>query len=69
MQYLGIHWPYRRAAWCAKGEGGAIVEEGLVPADEDGLAKLVLRSGRRVRACVETMSGAVWASDRLQAAG
>ena len=45
MQYLGIDWAYRRAAWCAIGAGGRIVEEGFVPADEDGLAKLVLRFG------------------------
>src|SRR4051812_3817027 len=50
-------------------EGGAIVEEGFVPADDDGLAKLVLRCGPEVRACVEMMSGAVWVRDRLQAAG
>ncbi len=69
MQYLGIDWAYRRAAWCVKAEGGAIVDEGLVPADDDGLAKLVLRFGPEVRACVEMMSGAVWVRDRLQAAG
>jgi transposase len=69
VQYLGIDWAYRRAAWCAKAEGGAIVDEGFVPADEDGLAKLVLRLGSDVRACVEMMSGAVWVRDRLQAAG
>jgi transposase len=69
MQYVGIDWAYRRAAWCAKGEGGAILGEGFVPADEDGLAKLVLGLGPEVRACVEMMSGAVWVRDRLQAAG
>ena len=42
MQYLGIDWAYRRAAWCALGEGGAIAARGSVPADEDGLARLVL---------------------------
>jgi transposase len=67
--YLGIDWAYRRAAWCAKSEGREIVDEGLVAADEDGLAKLVLRFGCEVRACLEMMSGAVWVRDRLQAAG
>src|SRR4029077_15996579 len=43
--------------------------EGVVPADEDGLAKLVLVLGTDVTACVEMMSGAVWARDRLRAAG
>ena len=38
-------------------------------ADEDGLARLVLRLGTDVRACVEMMSGAVWVRDRLAAAG
>src|SRR5215217_3796025 len=68
VQYVGIDWAYRRAAWCALREGGEIGGEGLVPADEDGLAKLVLRLGGDVRACVEMMSGAVWVRDRLEAA-
>jgi hypothetical protein len=33
--------------------GGAIVDEGVVPADADGLARLVLRVGPEARACVE----------------
>ena len=69
MQYVGIDWAYRRAAWCALGERGATVGEGVVAADEDGLAMLVLRLGTDVRACVEMMSGAVWVRDRLAAAG
>jgi transposase len=69
MQYLGIDWAYRRAAWCARSESGAITGEGVVSADEDGLIKLVLARGTEVRACVEMMSGAVWVRDRLAAAG
>jgi transposase len=69
MQYVGIDWAYRRAAWCAKTRTGEIRNEGVVPADEDGLAKLVLALGTDVTACVEMMSGAVWVRDRLQAAG
>jgi transposase len=69
VQYVGIDWAYRRAAWCALGEGGAIVGEGVVPADEAGLVRLVLAHGGEVRACVEMMSGAVWVRDRLAAAG
>jgi transposase len=69
MQYLGIDWSYRRAAWCALSERGAIVGEGVVPADEDGLARLVLELGRDVRGVVEMMSGAIWVRDRLSAAG
>src|SRR3982750_3255092 len=41
----------------------------MVPADEDGLARLVLLLGVEVRGCVEMMSGAVWVRDRLAAAG
>jgi len=67
--YVGIDWAYRRAAWCAKSVGGAISAEGFTPADEDGLAKLVLQLGSDVKACVEMMSGAVWVRDRLRAAG
>ena len=69
MQYVGIDWAYRRAAWCARSHSGAIVGEGFVPADEDGLAKLVLACGTEVKACLEMMSGAVWVRDRLAAAG
>jgi transposase len=69
MQFVGIDWAYRRAAWCAKVKGGEIVGEGVTLADEDGLAKLVLALGTEVSACVEMMSGAVWVRDRLRAAG
>ena len=69
VQYLGLDWAYRRAAWCAVGEGGAVSGEGVVAADEDGVARLVLAVGVEVRACVEMMSGAVWVRDRLEAAG
>jgi transposase len=69
MEYVGIDWAYRRAAWCALGEGGAVSGEGVVAADEDGLARLVLELGSEVRACVEMMSGAVWVRDQLAAVG
>jgi hypothetical protein len=45
VQYLGLDWAYRRAAWCAVGDGGAVSGEGVVAADEDGLARLVLAVG------------------------
>jgi transposase len=69
VQYVGIDWAYRRASWCALSESGATVAEGVVPADEDGLARLVLRLGTEVSACLEMMSGAVWVRDQLAAAG
>jgi hypothetical protein len=52
VEYLGIDWSYRRAAWCALSERGTIVGEGVVPADEGGLARLVVGLGREVRAVV-----------------
>jgi transposase len=69
MNYVGIDWAYGRAAYCAMGEGGEIRSEGLISADEDGLAKLVLRLGPEAKAAVEMMSGAVWVRDRLSNAG
>jgi Transposase len=69
VQYLGIDWGYRRAAFCALSEGGAITGEGFIPADEDGLTKLVLACGTEVKACVEMMSGSVWVRDQLAAVG
>ena len=58
-----------RAAWCALTETGVIEGEGMVPADEDGLTRLVLELGTEVKACVETMSGAIWVKDQLETAG
>src|ERR671920_1754576 len=69
MEYVGIDWAYRRAAWCALGEGGAVSGEGVVAADEDGLARLVVTLGSDVHACVEMMSGAIWVRDQLAAVG
>jgi transposase len=68
MQYLGIDWGTRKAAWCAVDERGELVE-GVIPADEDGLARLVHRLGPEVRGCVEMMSGAVWVREQLCACG
>ena len=69
MNYVGIDWAYGRAAWCAMTEAGTIGGEGMIPADESGLARLVLELGTEVSGCVEMMSGAVWVRDRLQGAG
>jgi transposase len=68
MQYLGIDWGTRRAAWCALSEAGELIE-GTVSADEDGLLRLVARLGPDVRGCIEMMSGAVWVRDRLAECG
>lgn len=69
MEYVGIDWSYRRAAWCALSDAGAIVGEGAVSADEEGLARLVMKRGTEVRAVVEMMSGAIWVRDTLVSAG
>ena len=69
MNYVGIDWAYGRAAWCAMTEAGTIGGEGTIPADESGLARLVLELGTEVSGCVEMMSGAVWVRDQLQGAG
>jgi transposase len=69
MNYVGIDWAYGRAAWCARRETGTIAGEGMIPADESGLARLVLELGTEVEACLEMMSGAVWVRDQLEQAG
>jgi transposase len=69
MQYVGIDWGTRQAAWCARGEGCEISQEGMTPADEDGLARLVRTLGPDVKACIEMMSGAAWVRERLELAG
>jgi transposase len=69
VDYVGIDWSYRRAAWCALSDAGKVVGEGAVAADEDGLARLVIKCGPRARAVVEMMSGAIWVRDTLAAAG
>jgi transposase len=68
MQYLGIDWGTRRAAWCALDQAG-VLSEGAISADEDGLTRLVAQLGPDVHGCVEMMSGAVWVRDRLAECG
>ena len=69
MQYVGIDWAYRYGRWCAISERGELTAEATMPADGDGLVRLVARLGPDVKACVEMMSGAVWVRDRLAAGG
>ena len=72
MQYLGIDWGTRKAAWCATwrarrrdGRGHDHSRRGWA------LDQLVHTLGPDVRGCVEMMSGAVWVRDqpRSRAAG
>src|SRR5512144_2941826 len=69
QQFVGIDWATRRARWCAVTPSGAVIDEGWAPADEDGLAGLVMRLGPEASVCMEMMSGAAWVRERLQAAG
>jgi transposase len=69
MKYVGLDWAYRVAQWCALSPGGQVAGEGRIPADRDGLARLVLQVGAEVKACVEMMSGALWVRDELVACG
>jgi hypothetical protein len=45
QQFVGLDWATRRARWCAVTPAGAVIDEGWIPADEDGLAMLVARLG------------------------
>ena len=49
MKYVGLDWAYRKAQWCALAPGGEIAGEGQLPADRDGLARLVLEMGDEVK--------------------
>jgi len=69
VEYVGIDWATRRAAWCALNVKGEIIGEGMVAADLDGVLRLVSRAGGEVRAAIEMMSGAAWVAETLQAAG
>jgi transposase len=69
VEYVGIDWATRRAAWCALNASGEIVGEGMVSADLDGVLRLVGSAGREVSAAVEMMSGAAWVAETLEAAG
>lgn len=69
MEFVGIDWATRRAAWCAVDEAGQRLGEGAVPADETGLLRLVADRGLEVTAAVEMMSGAAWIADTLRGVG
>src|SRR4051812_29924652 len=64
----GIDWGTRRAAWCALTAAGEL-QEGMISADEDGLARLLARLGPDVYGGIEMMSGGAWVRDRLVECG
>jgi transposase len=69
MKYVGLDWAYRKAQWCALSPGGEVAGEGRIPADRDGLARLVFELGAEVKSCLEMMSGALWVRDQLVGCG
>src|SRR5919108_866885 len=69
MQYVGIDWAYRRAAWCAKQAEGTIAGEGFGPTDEDGFGEACARARAGGAGLPRDDERAVWVRDRLAAAG
>jgi transposase len=69
VEFVGIDWATRRAAWCAVDAAGRRLAEGAVPADADGLLRLVAERGLEVTAAVEMMSGAAWIAETLRSVG
>jgi transposase len=72
MLYVGLDLCRKRIDFHALGEDGELVERGAVPADRDGLARLVFRLGehdREVVAVIESMNGARFVHDQLELAG
>jgi transposase len=69
VEFVGIDWATRRAAWCAVDAAGRRLGEGAVAADEDGLLRLVAERGVEVTAAVEMMSGAAWVAETLRGVG
>jgi transposase len=69
VEFVGIDWATRRAAWCAVDAAGRRLGEGAVPADAGGLLRLVADRGLEVTAAVEMMSGAAWIAETLRGVG
>jgi transposase len=72
MLYVGLDLSRKRIDFHALRDDGTPVERGAVPADRDGLARLVYRLGghdRDVSAVIESMNGARFVHDQLEVAG
>jgi len=72
MLYVGLDLSRKRIDFHALREDGELVERGALPADPDGLARLVYRLGghdREVLAVIESMNGARFVHDQLELAG
>jgi transposase len=72
MLYVGLDVSRNRIDFHALDREGELVERGGVPADRDGLTRLVYQLGgldREVLAVVESMNGARFVHDQLELAG
>jgi transposase len=72
MLYVGLDLSRKRVDYCLLDEAGSVVERSAVPADPDGLIGFARRVGRRgeaVTATVESMNGARFVHDLLEAEG
>jgi transposase len=72
MLYAGLDLSRKRLDFHALAEDGTLVDQGAVPPDPDGLAKLVYRLSahdREVLAVIESMNGARFVHDQLELAG
>jgi len=72
MLYVGLDLSRKRLDFHALAEDGELVDRGAVPADADGLARLVHRLGahdRELSAVIESMNGARFVHDQLELAG
>src|SRR5688500_17263241 len=72
MLYAGLDLSRKRLDFRLLDGAGETVEAGAAPPDEDGLRALAARVacfGEPVRAAIESMNGARFVHDRLEAAG
>src|SRR3954464_14447297 len=72
MLHAGLDLSRRKIDVCLLSAGGEVVEEFASPPDADGLVSLARRVGRHerpVRAVIESMTGARFVHDRLEALG
>ncbi len=71
MLHAGLDLSRKRIDVCVLSDEGEVVGEFAVPSDRDGLASLVRRVGLgvRVRAVIESMSGARFVHDSLEQLG
>src|SRR3954451_19273721 len=70
MWHVGLEWSRRRLDVCVIDDTGELVTQTASPPDADGLRHLAARlSGLRVRAVIESMTGARFVHDTLEEHG